>query len=115
MKDPDDTIDLTLSGSDDERLDTPVQRPHSTGSDSVQGALVGLTTQAYPPSERPFGNSSTYGFPTGPIVIGPPLNLVKDPRDKPRLFVRYTLDFEACLANVSAHGFVDQICTVPQW
>lgn len=85
------------------------------GSDSVQDAPASLATQAYPPSERTFSNPSTYGFSTGPIVVGPPSNLVKNPHDKPRLFVRYTLDFEACLANISAHGFVDQICTVPQW
>jgi hypothetical protein len=29
--------------------------------------------------------------------------------------VRYKQGFDTCLVNISAHGFVDQICIFPQW
>jgi hypothetical protein len=101
---PSDIIDLTLDSSDDEYPDTPGQST-STNSNNL----------ARPPSEVTSNNHSIPEFSTGSAILRPTLGIVKKPRDKPRLFVRYSLGSESYLANISAHGFVDQICMVPQW
>lgn len=86
-QDPDDIIDLTLDSSDVEFFNTE------------------------PTSNKP----SINGLSMSSTILGPALNLAKEPHDKPRSFVRYTLDFEPGLVNVSAHGFVDRISVVPRW
>lgn len=55
------------------------------------------------------------GFSMGSTILNPTLILVKEPHDKPRSFVHYTLDFEAGLANISAHGFIDKVSMGPRW
>lgn len=107
---PGNTIDLTLDSSDVEFFDTPVEEPPSA---KISGP------RSVNPAPSPFGESSSdssiHGFSAGSAILDHTLNLAKEPYDKPRLFVRYTLDFESCLANISAHGFIDQICMVPRW
>ena len=106
----DDIIDLTLDSSDIEFFETPDKDSPSTNASS------GLqNTPAPPPSERTPGVPSINGFSMGSTILGPILNLAKEPHDKPRSFVRYTVDFKVGLANVSAHGFVDQIYMTPRW
>lgn len=95
-----DIIDLTLDSSDVECPDIPDQSV-STNSDSL----------ARPPFKRTSDNPSTPNFATFSTILGLTLNA----RDRPRLFVRYMVGSEACLVNISAHGFVDRICMVPQW
>jgi hypothetical protein len=115
-QDPGDIIDLTLDDSDVEGPDVPHQRPPATiVYDKAQGAPANPATLIHPPSERPPSDPFTNVFSTRSAILGPALHLTKGPHDKPRLFVRYTLGFEACLANISAHGFIDQVCMVPQW
>ena len=111
-QDPADIIDLTLDESDAEGLGASDQRPSSTGAfDNPRRASPNLTTSTHPTSNNP----SARGLSTGSTILGHNLDLVKEPYDKPRVFISYTLDSEACLANVSAHGFVDQICVSPRW
>jgi len=113
--DPDDIIDLTLSSSGIESLGALDEEPSSIIATPYGETQSGPTNPTPPSSERTHGETSIHGFSTGSTILGPTLNLVKEPYDKPRLFVRYVLDFEACLANVSAHGFVDRVYMVSRW
>lgn len=107
---PDDIIDLTLDNSDVEFSETPGKgSPSRNGSSNLRSTLAPL------PSERTPSEPSIHGFSMGSTILGPFLNLTKEPHDKPRSFVRYTVDFEVGLANISAHGFVDQIYMTPRW
>lgn len=102
--DPHGIIDLT-SDSSDESVDSVDQKPPSLEvTDGVR------CTPVHPAEEPP-----THSFSAGSPILGPALNLVKEPYDKPRLFTRYTLDFENHLVNISAHGFVDEIFIIPRW
>lgn len=83
-------------------------------SDDPLNPLINLVPPAAP-AERTSTGPSIRGFSIGSTILDPMLNLIKDPHDKPRSFIRYTLDFETGLANVSAHGFVDQIYMAPRW
>ena len=83
-------------------------------SDGPQSVRANPAFLAPPSSEKTSSDNSVPGFLAGSAILDRALNLVKKPHDKPRLFIRYTLDFESCLANISAHGFVDQIRTVPR-
>ena len=107
---PDDIIGLTLDSSNDEYFETP-----DKGSPSKNGYNDLQNTQTPLPSERTPSEPSIRGFSMGPTILGPMLNLTKEPHDKPRSFIRYTVDFEVGLANISAHGFVDQIYMAPRW
>lgn len=109
-EDPDDIIDLTLDSSDTESIATPDEEPPLV---NVSGDL--RNTTASPPYERTASEPSIHGFSMGSTILGPLLNLTKAHRDKPRSFIRYTVDFEIGLANISAHGFVDQIHMKPRW
>lgn len=107
---PDDIIDLTLDSSDVEFFETPDKgSPSTNGSSDLRSTPVPLL------SERTPGKPSIRGFSMDSTILGPTLNLTKDPHDKPRSFIRYTVDFKVGLANISAHGFVDQIHMTPQW
>lgn len=108
---PDDIIDLTMDSSDVEFLDTPDQGPSTRVSENSQSALVNPGTLP----ERPFHNPFTHKFSTGSAIRGPTSNPVKKYRDKLRLFLRYTVDFETRLASISAHGLISQISMLPQW
>lgn len=112
---PDDIIDLTLDSSDVEHAGTPDQRSSTKVSENVQSASADPHTLGRSSSEITSSNPSANEFSMGSTIPGPPLDLAKKPHDKPRLFVRYRIGSEARLANISAHGFVDQICIVPQW
>lgn len=115
-QDPDDTIDLTLDSSDVKFFRTPDEKPLSSKiPENPRGVPTNPATLAPPLSERTSSDTSTRGLSAGSIILGPTLNLIRDPYDKPRLFIRYTLDFESCLANISARGFIDQIRMAPQW
>ncbi|KAF9649641.1 WD40 repeat-like protein [Thelephora ganbajun] len=112
---PYDSINLTLDSSDAEFLDTPDEEPPAKSFKNRPSVAANSVALPLLPSERTSNELSRHGFSTGSVILGSALNLVKEPYDKPRLFVRYTLDFETCLANISARGFIDQICTLPQW
>jgi len=115
-QDTDNVIDLTLDSSDVKFFETQDEKPPSSKiHDNPRGVPTNPANSAPPLSERTLSDATIRGLSTGSIILGPNLNLVKDPYDKPRLFARYTLDFESCLANISSRGFVDQICMLPQW
>ena len=115
-QDPDNIINLTQGGSDVEIFDTPNEdSPSMKIPDGLRSSPTNLATPAPPPAERTSSETSIHGFSMGSTILGPTLNLAKEPHDKPRTFVRYTLDFEAGLANISAHGFVDLISMGPRW
>ena len=116
LKQDPDIIDLTLDSSDDEFFDMPVKEPPLAKVPGNRHSIWANSTIPAPPSpEKMTGDSFVHGFSTSPTVLGSSLNLVKRPWDKPRMFVRYALDLVPCLANISAHGFVDQIYMVPRW
>lgn len=115
-QDPDDIIDLTRDSSDIEFFETPVEEPPSAKiSDGPRSVRANPASPTPSSPERTSTVSSIDGFSAGSAILDRTLNLIKRPHDKPRLFVRYTLDFRSCLANISAHGFVDQICLIPRW
>jgi hypothetical protein len=84
-------------------------------SDDLRSSPTNLATPVPPQTEQTSSETSIHGFSMGSTILGPRLNLAKEPHDKPRTFVRYTLDSEAGLANISAHGFVDLISMGPLW
>lgn len=113
-QDPEDVIDLTLDSSDFESFNTPPEVPPSPkSSGDPQTVRLRPTIPAHPPSEGTCNDNSIHGFSAGSPILDPALNLGKEPHDKPRLFVRYMLDFTSCLANISAHGLVDQVRMSP--
>lgn len=113
-QDPDDIIDLTLDNSDFEFFNTPEEPPSAKISSDLQSVWRSPDVPTHPLSEETSSDSSIRGFSTGSAILDPVLNLVKEPHDKPRLFVRYVLDFKSCLVNISAHGSVDQVRVAPR-
>lgn len=112
---PIDIIDLTLDSSGVEGPGTLGWVSSSVKFENTQNAFANPNTLVHSSSDITPSNPSPHGFSTASTIFGPTSNLIKNPRDKPRLFVRYTLGLEACLANISAHGFVEQICVAPRW
>lgn len=100
-----------LDSSDVEFFDTSVEEsPSAKVPGDLRGVQANTATAAPPLSEKTFSDNSIHGFLTGSATLDHTLNLVKEPHDKPRLFICYTLDFKSCSANIS-----DQISMVPRW
>ena len=109
-------IDLTTDSSDAESLGTSDGEPPSANvPGDLRNTPVNPASPAPPLSERISSEPSIHGFSMGSTIFGPNLNLIKEPHDKPRSLIRYTVDFEVGLANISAHGFVDQIHMKSRW
>ena len=89
------TSSTSRNSSDTELFETRIEEPLSEKPPNSPRSVWDNFASPTPFSpERTSSASPIHEFSAGSAILDHTLNLVKTPDDKPRLFVRYTLDFK---------------------